>query len=308
MDVQVCPIAVNYFQALNGTSSAQVNVLTNDIQFNTSDTLTVTSYLPTPQYGTANRSSGGIITYTLISLSRRAALRKTLLLIPSRKAPTASNVYRSGHDTFSVINSSLWEKPVRSGRLFYFCANIIFRVFRAKKILMPTPSKKTIAYALSGGAARCIAHIGVLQALEEAGLRPDFIAGTSGGALIGALYQDGMSIAELAEIAAKARWRDLFYPGGRTGFVDSRGICLYMKKLLKSDDFKDLPKPFAAVCADLATGDKVIKVLGLQELFHVEEYPAGIDKPSSSAGGEEVAPSGFRSNFSQFRDRHTVLI
>lgn len=122
---------------------------------------------------------------------------------------------------------------------------------------MPKPFKKTIACALSGGAARCIAHIGVLQALEEAGIRPDFIAGTSGGALIGALYQDGMPIAELAEIAAKTRWRDLFHPGGKTGFLDSIGIYRYMEKLLKSEDFADLQKPFAAVCADLATGDKV---------------------------------------------------
>jgi NTE family protein len=130
-------------------------------------------------------------------------------------------------------------------------------VISGKESLMTKPSKKTIACALSGGAARCIAHIGVLQALEEAGIRPDFIAGTSGGALIGALYLDGMPAAELAEIAAKTRWRDLFYPGGKMGFVDSRGIYLYMKKLLKSEDIAGLQKPFAAVCADLATGDKV---------------------------------------------------
>ncbi|MGC2424846.1 MAG: patatin-like phospholipase family protein, partial [Nitrospirota bacterium] len=122
---------------------------------------------------------------------------------------------------------------------------------------MPKPSKKTIAYALSGGAARCIAHIGVLQALEEAGIRPDFIAGTSGGAIIGALYLDGMSFTELTEIAAKTRWRDILHPGGKTGFIDSIGIYRYMEKLLKSKNIKDLQKPFAAVCADLATGDKV---------------------------------------------------
>ncbi len=119
---------------------------------------------------------------------------------------------------------------------------------------MRTPTEKKIACALSGGAARCIAHIGVLQALEEAGIRPDFIAGSSGGAIVGALYLDGMSIAELTGIAAKTRWRDLFYPGGKTGLADSRGIYLYMKKLLKSKcrekAFTDLSKPFAAVCTD----------------------------------------------------------
>jgi hypothetical protein len=67
VDVEVCPIAVNYFQPLSG-NSAQVNVLTNDIPFNTNDTLTVTVY-PTqpPRYGTLAQSGtgGGTITYTL---------------------------------------------------------------------------------------------------------------------------------------------------------------------------------------------------------------------------------------------------
>jgi NTE family protein len=122
--------------------------------------------------------------------------------------------------------------------------------------------QKTIAYALSGGAARCIAHIGVLQVLEDSGIRPDFIAGTSGGAIVGALYLDGMTFAELTEIAAKTRWRDLFRPGGKTGFIDSIGIFRFMEKLLTSKDITELQKPFAAVCADLATGDKVNLISG----------------------------------------------
>lgn len=61
VDVQVCPIAVNYFQSLNGTSSAQVNVLTNDIPLNASDTLAVTSF-SAPSYGKVTLS-GSTLTY-----------------------------------------------------------------------------------------------------------------------------------------------------------------------------------------------------------------------------------------------------
>ncbi len=65
VDVEVCPIAVNYFQPLSG-NAAQVNVLTNDIPFNTNDTLTVTSFSQ-PQFGTLTQS-GGVITYLNTSL------------------------------------------------------------------------------------------------------------------------------------------------------------------------------------------------------------------------------------------------
>ena len=76
-------------------------------------------------------------------------------------------------------------------------------------------SRPALALALSGGAARCIAHIGVLQVLEEAGMTVDAIAGTSGGSLVGALYLDGKyQVDELAELAAKTGWRE---GGGRGG-------------------------------------------------------------------------------------------
>ncbi len=68
VDVEVCPIAVNYFQQLIG-NSAVVNVLANDIPFNTGDTLTVTRF-STPLYGTVTQSgtNGGTLTYLNTSI------------------------------------------------------------------------------------------------------------------------------------------------------------------------------------------------------------------------------------------------
>ena len=65
----------------------------------------------------------------------------------------------------------------------------------------PPPTPPRIGLALGGGAARGFAHIGVIQVLEEAGIRPDLVVGTSAGSLVAALYASGKSGAELATLA-----------------------------------------------------------------------------------------------------------
>ncbi|MDI3503198.1 MAG: hypothetical protein PWP64_134 [Candidatus Cloacimonadota bacterium] len=67
-----------------------------------------------------------------------------------------------------------------------------------------------VGYALSGGGARGFAHIGILKVLEEEGLRPECISGTSIGAIIGALYAMGYSASEIEEIATSIDWTELF--------------------------------------------------------------------------------------------------
>ena len=64
-----------------------------------------------------------------------------------------------------------------------------------------------IGLVLSGGAARGLAHIGVLRALEEQGVHIDAIAGTSMGAVIGGLYASGYSVDELEKLALAIDWR-----------------------------------------------------------------------------------------------------
>src|SRR4030095_12501140 len=72
------------------------------------------------------------------------------------------------------------------------------------------------ALVLSGGAARGIAHIGVLRALEEEGLRPGVVCGTSMGALIGALYATGYSSAQIRDIVRQTDWEEIFGRGRET--------------------------------------------------------------------------------------------
>ena len=69
-----------------------------------------------------------------------------------------------------------------------------------------------IGLALSGGGARGIAHLGVIKALNEAGIKPDIIAGTSAGALVGALYCAGNSPDECLKIIQKTKVLSIFRP------------------------------------------------------------------------------------------------
>ena len=127
------------------------------------------------------------------------------------------------------------------------------------------PNKKgtVLALALSGGAARCIAQIGVIQALEDEGFRIDAVAATSAGAIVGALYLDGMPPGEMARLAAKTTWTSIFRPSlSARGLVSSGGIYSFLKRRLKAEDITDLGRPFAAVCADLETGEKAVLTSG----------------------------------------------
>lgn len=69
------------------------------------------------------------------------------------------------------------------------------------------PARPKVGLVLSGGAARGLAHIGVLKALEEQGVRIDAIAGTSMGAVVGGLYASGYSVAELEKLATTLDWQ-----------------------------------------------------------------------------------------------------
>lgn len=69
-----------------------------------------------------------------------------------------------------------------------------------------TPNKPKVGLVLSGGGAKGLAHIGVIRVLEENGITPDYITGTSMGSIVGSLYAAGYSVEDLAEINANANW------------------------------------------------------------------------------------------------------
>ena len=124
---------------------------------------------------------------------------------------------------------------------------------------MPDPSIPKIGLALSGGAARGIAHVAVLDALEMEGIPIHAIAGTSAGSVVGALYAAGMPVSEIKRIILKTTWTDIipFRLPRRGGLISSEGIYRFMDSVLPVKKFSSLLFPFAAVATDLRTGEKV---------------------------------------------------
>jgi NTE family protein len=117
----------------------------------------------------------------------------------------------------------------------------------------------SIGLALGGGFARGIVHVGVLKVLEQEEIPVSFVAGTSVGALIGAAYCSGVSPAELEEIAARVRFKDLArWTLSRYGFATNLRMITFLKKILKVHTFEELQVPLAVTATDFGSGEGVV--------------------------------------------------
>lgn len=118
---------------------------------------------------------------------------------------------------------------------------------------------RTVGLALGGGVARGIAHIGVLQALAEAGVPIDYIAGTSAGSLVGALYAAGLDPWLMERAAEHLQWRGLVrLKLRRDGLLDAEGLERFVLGNVGDLKFNQLRLPFAAVACDLQTAEAVV--------------------------------------------------
>lgn len=122
---------------------------------------------------------------------------------------------------------------------------------------------RTLGLALSGGGGRGLAHIGVLMALDEAGLQPDYLAGTSMGGLIAAAYAVGISPVELEGIAHEfSSFRSLWKLADPTlpkeGIIQGDRIQTFLNQTLKGKTFDDLRIPLTLTGVDLNTGKEVL--------------------------------------------------
>ena len=122
--------------------------------------------------------------------------------------------------------------------------------------------KGKIGLALGGGAARGLAHIGVLEVLEKEGIPIDMIAGTSAGAAIGALYAQGKEASQIKDLAINMGWKqlvslvDLALP--RSGFIEGTKIKNLLKSIMGDIKFSDLRIPLACVATDIRSGEEVV--------------------------------------------------
>ena len=169
--------------------------------------------------------------------------------------------------------------------------HFLFLLLLGSTSLFAQQEQPKIGLALSGGGAKGIAHIGVLRVLEDAGIRPDYITGTSIGSVMGGLYAIGYSVEEMERLAIELDWNYYFndelkrtdlpieerYHSDRyqlrlglengsiqlpKGFIQGQKIGLLLSKLTFPahgiHDFDQFKIPFRCVATDAETGDPVV--------------------------------------------------
>ncbi|HMO48919.1 MAG TPA: patatin-like phospholipase family protein [Rubrivivax sp.] len=123
----------------------------------------------------------------------------------------------------------------------------------------PAPKPPRIGLALGGGAARGFAHIGVIQVLEEAGIRPDLVIGTSAGSLVAALYASGKGGAELASLAQamdETAFTDWAFPG--RGLIRGEALARYVREHTGGRSIEQMRLPLGIVATDLDNGQGIV--------------------------------------------------
>lgn len=145
-----------------------------------------------------------------------------------------------------------------------------------KRAVTGGPPRK-IGLALGGGGAKGLAHVVMLELLDEMGIRPHRMAGTSIGAIIGAMYASGVTALEIREVIdklvvsehenwAKAlarkdvlKWIEFIDPGvGHGGLLRTDGFITFLSETIKCRTFEELQIPLSIVAADLRSREEVI--------------------------------------------------
>ncbi len=115
--------------------------------------------------------------------------------------------------------------------------------------------KYDIGLVLSGGGARGFAHLGVIQALNEAGIFPDVICGTSAGAIAGVLYADGYSPREILKMTiSNSRLHYIRPTVQKDGLLQITGVIRILKNNLRAKTFEELKIPLFVTATDLNNG------------------------------------------------------
>lgn len=136
-------------------------------------------------------------------------------------------------------------------------------VIQSPPIVAPAVVRKPprLALVLGGGAARGFAHVGVIQVLEEAGIKPDLVVGTSAGSLVAAIYASGKTGMQLQQIAIdmeEAMLTDWSLPFFGRGMLRGEALARYVNGLVGNRTIDSLPMPLGVVATDLHSGDGIL--------------------------------------------------
>lgn len=120
-------------------------------------------------------------------------------------------------------------------------------------------NRPIVALVLGSGGARGYAHIGVIQVLEQHGIHPDFIVGTSAGSIVGSIYASGKTAAELRQIALNMKANDVRdIKLDMKGFFDGKKVENYVNQQVHNTPLELLKTPMYVVATELKEGKKVV--------------------------------------------------
>jgi NTE family protein len=158
------------------------------------------------------------------------------------------------------------------------------KVSDALKQAFTTPKK--VGLVLGGGGARGIAHVGVLKVIVENKIPIHCIAGTSSGALFGALFSGGMSPFDMVKTAKSSGWAKLVkFRLSKTGPVSGEGIEELIIRSIGNKNIEDLRIPLCIVATDLCTGNKRMLTKGnVAKAVHASSAIPGIFSPVEFEG------------------------
>jgi NTE family protein len=162
--------------------------------------------------------------------------------------------------TRTIRNHLQWQRVVLFGFLFSLLAGCATPPPVPAPVLQPERPAR-IGLALGGGAARGFAHVGVIAVLEEAGIKPSYVVGTSAGSLVAALYASGKTPAQLQKAALEideVAITDWMVPLIGRGMFRGDALARYVNGAVESRLLEDMPIPLGVVATDLANGQAVL--------------------------------------------------
>ncbi|WP_374519353.1 patatin-like phospholipase family protein [Hydrogenophaga sp.] len=159
-------------------------------------------------------------------------------------------------------------------------------------VVQPPQRAPRLGLALGGGAARGFAHVGVIQVLEQAGIRPDLVVGTSAGSLVAAMYASGMSGAQLEKAALtmeEATLTDWTLPILGRGMLRGEALSRYVRKAVDGKLIEQMKLPLGVLATDLSNGQGVLFRRGDTALaVRASSAVPGVFTPVTIAGRDYV--------------------
>jgi NTE family protein len=154
--------------------------------------------------------------------------------------------------------------------------------------------RKKVGLALSGGAARGFAHLGVAKVLAENQIPIDFIAGTSAGSFAGAALASGLSADEIIAFGSQLSWYSISgFSYSPKGILTNAPLGNFIKKTFPCKTFEELPIPFAAIACNLETGEEVVLKEGdLPFAVRASCAIPGVFMPLEDADGRKLIDGG----------------